>query len=251
MALGLALGLPYILSNGWTPAALGASLLGFWDAERDDLITQSGGTVSSWRDAVAGYDAVQATGSLKPVYSATSFNNRPGLTFDGVDDYLELGSQPFPSGASPSEIWVLANQTALVADTTGRRAFSYGSGANDRRDLMRSVVATANRVAVAVGDGLTTNFTASPAVDLSGLHVMRAVISATASNAEADGTAGSALAVVPATAATRVRIGASASGASGASVWQGVQSVALVTAPLTTAQAAQLLTYLKARGGIA
>jgi hypothetical protein len=49
-------------ASRWTPLKLGTSLLAWWDAERTDLITQASGLVSSWKDAVGGYDAVQAAG---------------------------------------------------------------------------------------------------------------------------------------------------------------------------------------------
>src|SRR5262245_31893093 len=76
----------------FTPASLGASLLAWWSADRGDLITQSGGVVSSWKDSVAAYDCT-AAGSVQPAYSATGWKGAsPGITFDGVDDCLTLAS---------------------------------------------------------------------------------------------------------------------------------------------------------------
>src|SRR5688500_3331977 len=71
---------------------LGASLLAWWTADRADLITLSGSQVTSWKDVVAGYDVVQGVGGSRPLWSATSFNGAPSLTFDAIDDELTLGS---------------------------------------------------------------------------------------------------------------------------------------------------------------
>jgi len=236
---------------GWTPAQLGSSLLGWWDAEDSATITQSGGLVSSWKDKVAAYDAVQALGSAKPVYSATSFNSRPGLTFDGVDDEVTLGSQPFPSGATPSELWALVDQTALVADVTGRFIASYGgTGTTNRRRISRSVVTGVNRANVGAGDGGTEVSSVNSSVDFSGRHVVRGVIRATEVQVDVNGTASATAAVVPATTALRFRIGANSSTTAGG-FWQGVIPLVIITGALDSGQAAQLLAYLKARGGIA
>lgn len=44
-------------------------------------------------------DAVQATGSKQPIWTAAQQNGKPGLVFDGVDDYLETGANVDLSGA--------------------------------------------------------------------------------------------------------------------------------------------------------
>ena len=59
--------------SGWSPAALGASLLGWWDAERTDLITLSGSSVTSWADVVAGYAATQGVTASRPRWNAAAF----------------------------------------------------------------------------------------------------------------------------------------------------------------------------------
>lgn len=238
------------LGSIWTPQALGASLLGFWDAERADLITRPGGAVSSWKDAVAGYDLAQAVGGAQPSYNATGFNSRPVVTFDGVDDFLNLESVPFPTGANAAEIWVLGDQTALAADTGDRTAFTYGgAGATTRVANYRRVVSGANRAAGAVGNGVTGIFPTNASIDFSGLHVARLVSDGANTRIDADGVAGGALAVVPSVAATRTRMGSSTTLTPG-NFWQGGISAVLVTGPLSAAQSTALLGYLKQRGGI-
>ena len=253
MGLTLSSRLSLRLAGGsaWSPLALGASLLGWWDAERSDLITQSGGLVSSWKDVVARYDAVQTTGSQKPVYSASSFNARPGLTFDGVDDFLGLESVPFPTGGSKGEIWALASQSALPADTGTRIFASYGgTNTTGSRRLQRVVSGGVNRARFILGDGVGGAATGSNnAVDLSGAHVLRAIADASGANVEVDGTSGVPAAVIQNTGTTRTRIG-SDTGATAGNFFSGVFAALIVTNVLTTTQSAQLLAYLKARGGI-
>ncbi|RAK52132.1 hypothetical protein [Phenylobacterium deserti] len=231
----------------WTPAALGSSLLAMWDAERSDLITQSGGAVSSWRDVVAGYEMAQTTPAARPTYSATSFNNRPGITFDGVQQFLEAGAIPLPAGAAPCEVWALVDQTAPGSDATGRRIFSYGSGTNDTREIYRITPSGLNRLTAAIGNGATRVFPDSPIVDFSGRRIARMVITSTECRLEVDGTSAAAAAVVPATVVARARIGASANAATAANFYQGGLSIALMTGALTTEQAAMLYAYLGAR----
>lgn len=234
---------------GWTPTALGASLLGWWDAEDASTITQSGGIVSAWNDKVASYSLTQATGSSRPTYSASSFNSRPAVSFDGVDDCVELASVPFPVNANASELWLLVDQQTLAADGNIRTAFGYGAVAATARQLQR-LSATGNKARAATGDGAAAQL-AQNAGDFSGRCVVRAIIGATTTNCHLNGVATTDVAVVPATtAAGRVRIGANTSTTAGQFAQVGV-SAALVTSSLSTADAAKLLAYLKARGGIA
>lgn len=92
---------PTRLSNGqlqsltvlplWTPAALGAPLALWLDANDASTITLNGSTVSQWGDKSGnGRNAVQATAATQPVYSATSFNGKPTLTWDGIDDAMQI-----------------------------------------------------------------------------------------------------------------------------------------------------------------
>jgi hypothetical protein len=231
---------------GWTPAALGSDLLAWWDAERSDLITHVGGAVSSWRDIVGGYDAVQAVGAAKPTYSTTSFNGRPGVGYDGADDEL-TGPYPvsFPVGAGGGEIWGATDQQAPGADATVRAAASLGNGTAAGRALERTVTASVNRVNARIGDG-TSKTTGVATVDFSGRHVIRSITDGTNIYSEIDGVRSTGTACVPTTTGARVRLGAGASAAAG-SFWQGVHSTVLFTSLLTAPQAAQLYAYLNGR----
>lgn len=242
-----------VLSGAWSPSHLGALLLGAWDAERSDLITTAGSAVSSWRDVVAGYDASQAVGASRPAYSATSFNGRPGITFDGSDDELTFaGVGAFPVGASAGEIWSLADQTALVADTTNRDLFAYGGGTfPTSRVIRRIVLSGVNRARAITGDGAASQNTTNTLVDFSGRQIVRAIVGATQTRINVSGQEDpTPTAVVPATGSVRTRIGASPLGTA-AFFYQGVINYVAITGPLTDAQSAQMIQFLKSRGGIA
>lgn len=231
----------------FAPASLTA-LFDEWDAEQAASLTLVGSVVSAWRTTRNAYSAEQATSSSRPAWSATGFNGRPGLSFDGVDDHMTLtGVGNFPTGATPCEIWALVDQTALVADTTVRNVFSYGdTGGSPSRRMQRRVGSGVNRAS-----GQVTNLVASNTlVDLSGRHVVRVRIGATAIQTDVDGVAGASVAAVPATGTTRARIGASEATTPG-NFFAGVINYIGVFAPLTTSEAAQMTAFLKARGGIA
>lgn len=242
-------GMP-VAAMGWSPFVLGASLLAWWDAERSDLITQSGGLVSSWRDIVAGYDATQSVGASKPAYSGTGFNNRPGLIFDGVDDELTCvagGLLAQLGGSASYELWLAVSQDALVADATTRFLLNVGDGSvNTSRSVNRLVSGGVNRARTLVGNGASSVGASQTTTDFSGRHIVRGASTATDVTTTVDGVASSTAAVVPNTTATRLRLGAG-SAASAASFHNGVVSAALITGPLSAGDAAKLYAYLSPR----
>lgn len=149
---------------------LGTDLLGYWDANRADLITQSGGLVSQWLDIRHGYALVQATGANQPGYSATGFNGRPCVTGNGTGQYMTLAPDPFPVDAF--ELWAVVDQTAFAADATIRVIFQKGGNtASTAQGIRRAVVSAVNR---ARSSYRSSNETQSLA-DFSGRHVVRGV----------------------------------------------------------------------------
>jgi hypothetical protein len=226
---------------GYTPAGTNQRMLIRADAGQVVYFTLNGlyeGSTAPAQDVVVQGSAAYGFG-------------RPGLIFDGSDDELTLGSVPFPTGANASEVWVLCDQQAPPSDTGSRYPFSYGGGAVvANRDIRRIVTTGVNRARGAYGDGSTTFFSDNTAVDLSGRHVLRANYGANDIRMDVDGSAGTSTALTPATGSARTRIGGINAGTA-ASFWQGQIAAVLVTNPLSTDQASQLLTYLKARGGIA
>lgn len=218
----------------WTPNELELSLLAWWDAGH-------GVSASTWVDRKAG---LILTASGAPTWSATSFNGFPGITFDGVDDYYTLAGAPFPTGANPSEVWVVCSQDALVADTATRPLFGYG-GVNGQlsRIFQRVVTSSSNRVRGIVGDGTTGQQLNNTTVDFSGRHLLRLSIGATASNLYVNGGSATNLSVVPATGTTRIRVGASQADTP-TGFWNGKIRDIVVTRPLSADDAPALQSYL-------
>lgn len=246
-AIGLGLAMPFVAMMGRqsSPVSiLGSSLIAWWTADRADLITLNSTAVTSWKDVVAGYDAVQSVSAARPLYSATSFNGAPGLTFDGVDDELTCTSagllSALPDGAEAAEAWAITQQNALVADTGAKIMVSWGGAAStSRRGLERIVTTGVNRSRVTTGDGGSTISLSGSSVDLSSRHVMRARWSATDHTIATDGGAGTSGAVVPATTASRLRIG-SISNTSPGNFWFGPCRDLLITGALSAQQITDL-----------
>jgi hypothetical protein len=76
--------------SGWTPASLGSGLALWLDATDPSTITVATG-VSQWRDRSGNArHFTQPTPANQPDYSASSFFGQPGVTFDGVNDVMNL-----------------------------------------------------------------------------------------------------------------------------------------------------------------
>lgn len=88
VGVGVGLGLTASGVSIWTPAELGASLLGWWRAETDNVTIETG--VSSWTDLSGnGEHLANANTDQQPAFSATGGPNGRGyLEFDGTDDQL-------------------------------------------------------------------------------------------------------------------------------------------------------------------
>lgn len=232
-------GSPVTVQDG-LPFSLGASLLAWWDAAYGVTVTGSG--VSSWVDRKSGYDMAQSTDSARPAYSVTGFNGVPGLTFDGTDDRLTLASQPFPSGANPSEVFIVFQNDETSGSTTSRTLFGYGTSGSTGRSLGRI---TNNVFRTTVGNG-SSNLSASSTVTISSRHLVHAVYGAAASTISVDAETPVSVSAVPATGTTRVRLGASLNDTP-AAFWKGVVRDVIVTGPLTSGQRTAMQTFLLAR----
>lgn len=224
----------------WSPEDLGSSLLAWWDASRG--LTLVGSRVSGWADVKNGYNPVQAVSATRPTFSATSFNGAPGVFTDGVDDYLEMASQPFPAGADPVEIWMVVQQDELVGNAGIRVAVSYGGTSS----LVTRYVGrtTGNLGIVTSGNGATAP-SATPATVMSSRHLIRARFTATEIALSIDGGAEQTTPVVSTTGTTRFRIGCWSAAVS--NYWKGGFRDIVVTGPLSAGQAAQLQPLLMAR----
>jgi len=111
-------------ASGFNPKKQ-AGLVGWWDANDITTITKDvSQRVSLWNDkSNSNFNLQQGTLAAQPIYSATSYNGRPGITFDGVDDYLFLNNQDL--GYTP-HIFVALN----IVSQGGSSALWYSDGGN-------------------------------------------------------------------------------------------------------------------------
>jgi hypothetical protein len=120
--------------RAWSPAVLRPIL--WTDASDTSTITLNGSTVSQWGDKSGnGRNLVQATATAQPGYNATTFNGKPGITFDGIDDILLSSSLTGISGAAPRTIAYVSRRVGVgsgpliqVGTTTVLRAFGRTVG---------------------------------------------------------------------------------------------------------------------------
>lgn len=250
--LGLALGQGG--SGGWgrPERFVGPALRALWDAEKPGSLQLAGANVTGWTDLVGGEVAGQVVSGSKPLYMPAGFGGRPGLLFDGTDDFLSLESVPYPSGTEPSEIWVLFDWLMPASDTSARTIVGYGgTGSVDSRRVQRMVTAGARNAArLSVGTG-TTAQSISDATDISGRHLVRGVF-ATTSRLIVDGTSQSSSNNAPNSLAVRTRIGARQTGTSAEHAHAVVSAVAIVDPAQpewSEAKAARLTAWMLARRG--
>lgn len=187
----------------WLPSDLGADLLAWWDTTHG--VTESSGAVSAWADKIGPYSAAEATN--QPTYSATSFNGRPGITFDGSNDLLTVASQPFPSGTNPSEIFVVCDILADAATSGVQTIFSYGGATTG---VVRRITRAANNAINASGDNAGSVASAQNAAqDWAGRRVIHGIFSGAEVQVGVDGgSLSSPVTAVSTTGTTRVRVGA-------------------------------------------
>ncbi|KQV36452.1 MULTISPECIES: hypothetical protein [unclassified Rhizobium] len=248
IGINLSLWSAALSKGGYSPiAALGAKLFEYWDADRADTITQSGGLVSQWVGLKKGTAVAQVGVPSRPTYSASGFKGRPAVYFDGIDDglYTTIGAGYFPDGTQPCEMYVLVDNTAPGTDATQRTAFYYGDGANGDRRLRRAQGAgNVSRGQCAAGSGSGVFSVLDNTVDLTGRHVIRGRFTANTAFVSVDSSSEAQFAVIPATTITRVAIGGLFTTAQ---QFQGGIAAALITSPLTAQERSALEAWLNAR----
>ena len=110
-------------------AIFGGNLLAWWDASNTASFTLAGSNVTSWADVSGhGLTADQSTAGQKPLYSATALGGKPGVTFDGVDDALQMSSvASFPTGTNACTLIAIAK-----LDSVGSypQLFGYGKASS-------------------------------------------------------------------------------------------------------------------------
>lgn len=128
----------------WVPTDEG-TVAAWYDAYAPATITLATG-VSAWanRGSTASVDMVQPTGALQPAYSATGWDgNRPALTFDGIDDFLQ-NTAPAAIARNAPGVTVAAAvaPTALAVQRRSIWSVSTASDATRHRLMLRWLITT-------------------------------------------------------------------------------------------------------------
>lgn len=98
--LGLRLSPCNMMGGGWSPIALGAACIEWWDARTSAKLTLgAGNAVSAWAGNKGVYTLAQATGSLQPVWNAAGY-----VVFDATDDYLSF---TITSAVAQGQLYIL------------------------------------------------------------------------------------------------------------------------------------------------
>lgn len=126
----MATGFPIIFSSGklWTPALI--TTAAWFDAADASTITLNGSAVSQWTDKSGnGRNATQSTAANQPIYNRIGYNNKPTLSFDGVNDFLNLTDGTVPTGNTNYSMFVV-QRINVMADMMifGRVGGAGGSG---------------------------------------------------------------------------------------------------------------------------
>lgn len=80
------------------------------------LGANNGQAIQNWTDfSIGSNTASQATGARRPIYRANGINGMPALDFDGVDDYMEISSNPSSLDGNLSSHFVVYETSSLNA----------------------------------------------------------------------------------------------------------------------------------------
>jgi hypothetical protein len=202
------------------PASL--PVVAWWNAS--DL---SDGVVASWAPTIGGPTPVQATEAAKPIRSSTSFNGKPGVTFDGSDDFMRVDATTnLPTSSTPGTIWM------AYIFTSGNNSvlFRYGGTTTGVRSIGRGTTATGGTITDGTSNG---TFGMSPAASA---NIVAGFFDATIYQAYSLGFGGlAATGATLNTSTTRTTIGANNAATAAAFVACVIRHV-MVTTAMTTAQ---------------
>lgn len=233
-------------SQAWSPAAFGASLIGWWDAYLFSTFSLSGSNVSSWTSR-AGTLVASRTASSAVTYSATARNSKPGVVFNGTAGLpMTAGTGTLPVGANA------CSMAARAYSPSSAKTFpvSYGTLAGSQmRGLGQEPFASIGMEFIGYGNDVpTVPATAWNATDLD--CVVNVTNGTTASiTAKVSGTtnSGSSSALTLNTVLTGAYLGADPGGTSIMPNGAVLQEVIILDRVMTGPEVTQLFAYLDAR----
>jgi len=111
----------------WDPSLISTAL--WLDANDSATITQSSSLVSQWNDKSGNIRHATASTTARPTYSGSSFNSKPGLTFDGTANVLRADGVASIVQGNDAPFSVAAVFSA-TSGSTFRNVCSFGSSAS-------------------------------------------------------------------------------------------------------------------------
>ena len=146
-------------SSFFTPTMI-PSLALWFDASDPGTITQSGGTVSEWRDKSSNaYSVIQGTASNRPTYATNLLNGLPGVQLSATTYLYQVGSSMpnFSSSPATTVYMVAKNGSSMpnwnivntmwftgISGATQRYHFSFGYLTTNGITLYANGAAVAN-----------------------------------------------------------------------------------------------------------
>ena len=146
-------------SSFFTPTMI-PSLALWFDASDPGTITQSGGTISEWRDKSSNaYSVIQGTVGNRPTYATNLLNGLPGVQLSGTRFLYQVGSSipNFSSSPATTVYMVTKNGSSItnwniintmwftgISGGTQRYHFSFGFGVTNGITLYANGAAVAN-----------------------------------------------------------------------------------------------------------
>lgn len=133
-------------AGAWTPASLGTDLIDYWDA--DAGVVLSGSDVTTWTGQgpnayVLGSSAISGDLSSAPVYNATSFGGKAGLTFTAANlDYLATGVAAVSFGGTTGSFFMAIDVSASSGNFA--RILSFQASGTSDSNSATSVAAIEN-----------------------------------------------------------------------------------------------------------
>lgn len=226
----------------FTPASLGSDLISWWDSSSG--VGLSGSAVTSWTDKVGSLAPAQGTAANQPTFSATSYNGKPGISFDGTADHLTVTSVgSLPTGTAQVDMFAAVDVAAVAASS--RRIFNYGAG-NDSQScgLFRRVTSSQDFAAAYASNG-TSAIPVNAPVAFAGRSAIAGFVRADGVQAWHDGQYSTITALVPSVGTTRTVIGVNT--ALSGSFWSGTIRDIIVTLPLNQGRREAMLNFIQSR----
>jgi hypothetical protein len=109
------------------------------DAEYSTFVADTNGVVEQWQDVLGRASAVQTTVANRPVLTSNLRYDKPGVVFDGTNDFLTLGDL---GGLFPTAATAVIVATVGTSGTTGDTDYNIFGTLNSTSNRWRATTAS-------------------------------------------------------------------------------------------------------------